>query len=127
MAKFKFESLEEFKDYVERYFSKQRDRNAGNDRFEFDRLKQVGDVAYLVFDVNPQFEALAMAVRVPAKDTWLCWFPKFSHHGLDHLSDVLGDVNNGNHELRPEKHPASSEKLEDEEGFDEAEWETQPF
>lgn len=111
MAKFKFDSLKEFSDYVERYFSQNRGRNYGNDNFEFKECKRRGDVAYMTFDVNEDFDSVAACIKIPAKNVWLCFFPKFSHDGLKDLPSALGEINDQNHKARPDRHPPSEEKL----------------
>lgn len=57
-----------------------------------------GDVAYLKFEVNDSFDAVATCVKVPAQSEWLCFFPKFSHKPLEKMHEVLSEVNNDNHE-----------------------------
>lgn len=110
MAKYNFDTIQDFVDYVEQYFSKSRSRNTGDDSFEISQIARAGDVAFLRFDVNPDFDAMAVLVRVPAQNEWVGFFPKFSHEGLAELPRLLGEVNNDNHDNCPERHPPSEEK-----------------
>lgn len=114
MTKYDFESLDEFIGYVEKYFSRSRARNKGDDSFEHAETVREGDTAFLRFRVNENFDSMAVAVRIPAKDDWLAWFPNFSHHGLGELPEMLDKINNANHERNPEGHPTSEEKCRDE-------------
>jgi len=121
MAKYKFNTVRAFTDYVEKHFSGDRDLNYGNDDFEASEYMHSGDVAYIKFEVNDDFDALAVCMKIPAQSEWVCMFPKFSHDKISEMTRVLAEVNNENHERRPDRHPTSKEKLEDEE-LDDLEW-----
>lgn len=125
MAKYKFDTIPDFIDYVEKYFSGDRDLNYGDDDFEASEYMHSGDVVYIKFEVNDDFDALAVCMKVPAQSEWVCLFPKFSHDKISELTNVLGEVNNDNHERRPDRHPTSEEKLEDE-NLDDLEWKEVP-
>lgn len=122
MARYSFSSVQKFIDYVEKYFSGPRDLNYGNDEFEASKYMRSGDVAYVRFDVNDDFNALAVCLRVPAQSEWVCLFPKFSHDKISELPRVLCEVNDSNHDNRPDRHPTSKEKL-DEQDLNDLEWE----
>lgn len=121
MARYSFDELHDFADYVEDYFSTPRDLNYGDDEFERKAVKKDGDVAYIKFEVNEDFDAVATCIKIPAQSEWLCFFPKFSHKPLERMHDVLSEVNNDNHEARPDKHPSSEEKTEAVQ-FNETQW-----
>jgi len=123
MAKYNFDELHDFADYVEKYFSGDRKLNMGNDDFERKAIKRDGDVAYMKFEVNENFDAVATCIKVPAQDEWLCFFPKFSHKPLEQMHEVLSEVNNDNHE-RNDRHPTSEEKTEEEDFNGMEEWES---
>lgn len=125
MAKYSFDTVQDFIAYVEKYFSGDRELNYGDDEFEASEFMNSGDVTYVKFEVNDEFDALAVCMKVPAQDEWVCMFPKFSHDKISEMTDVLAEVNNDNHERRPDRHPTSEEKLEDEE-MDDLEWSEVP-